>query len=302
MRPGDKCHVGYNVDFQVEASFVKIPQVLLDYRYPSVFTIVLLTLFLLPLTGCGKRTFLIKEPSTENIRGECVVLLHGLGRTYRSMSGMQETLTGAGHHTVNLDYPSTKKNIESIAGENFPPAIDQCREFNPAVIHFVTHSLGGIVVRKAFNENRPEKLGRVVMLSPPNRGSALVDKLKDWRLYIWLNAPAGQQLSTAPDSVPNQLGRVDFPVGIITGDRYAFFDAWFSFLIPGEDDGKVSVERAKVDGMSDFLLVHESHSFIMDSDYVKAETVYFLIHGTFRHRKDPTPPVQGADWFTFTSR
>jgi triacylglycerol lipase len=266
------------------------------------FANVLFVLFLLPLAGCSKRTFLIKEPSIKNIRDECVVLLHGLGRSYRSMNGMQEILAAAGYHTVSLNYPSTKKNIESIAGEDFPPAIDQCREFNPAAIHFVTHSLGGIVVRKVFSENRPEKLGRVVMLSPPNRGSAVVDKLRNWRLYVWLNGPAGQQLSTAADSVPNQLGRVDYPVGIITGDRHAFFDAWFSFLSPGKDDGKVSVERAKVDGMSDFLLVHESHPFIMDSGYVQDETVYFLINGAFRHQKDPLPPVSGTDWFSFTSR
>ena len=265
------------------------------YRDSSVFTIVLFLLFQFPLIGCSKRTFLIKEPSIKNTRGECVILLHGLGRSYRSMNGMQETLTDAGYHTVSLNYPSTKKNIESIAGEDFPPALDQCREFNPKVIHFVTHSLGGIVVRKAFVENRPEKLGRVVMLSPPNRGSAVVDKLRNWRLYGWLNGPAGQQLSTDADSVPNQLGRVDYPVGIITGDRHVFFDAWFSSFIPGKDDGKVSVERAKVDGMSDFLLVHESHPFIMNSSYVKAETVYFLVNGIFKHQKDPLAPVSGAD-------
>ncbi len=269
-----------------------------SYRCFAVFKGILLALLLLAPTGCGKRSFLIKEPSAKNVRGECVILLHGLGRSYRSMNGMQETLTNAGYHTVNLNYPSTKKTIESIAGEDFPPALEQCRGFNPAAVHFVTHSLGGIVVRKAFKESRPVNLGRVVMLSPPNRGSEVPDRLRDWWLYNWLNGPAGQQLSTAADSVPNQLGRVDYPVGIITGDRYAFFDAWFASIIPGEDDGKVSVERAKVDGMSDFLVVHESHPFIMDSDYVKVETVYFLIHGIFRHEKEHPPTVSGADWFS----
>jgi len=248
-----------------------------------VFTIFLFALFLLPLVGCSKRNFFVKVPSDDNIRGECVVLLHGLSRTYRSMNRMQETLTDTGYHTVSLNYPSTKKTIESIAEEDFPPAVDKCREFRPAVIHFVTHSLGGIVVRQAFSKGRPGKLGRVVMLSPPNRGSDVSDKLKDWWFYIWLNGPVGQQLSTAEDSVPNQLGRVDYPVGVITGDRHAFFDAWFSFLIPGRDDGKVSVERAKVYGMRDFLVVHESHPFIMNSDYVMAETIHFLTYGIFKH-------------------
>ena len=271
-------------------------------RLTSAVTILLFALFLLPLVSCSKRSFLVKEPSDDNIKGECVVLLHGLSRTYRSMNGMQAALTDAGYHTVNLNYPSTKKNIESIAGEDFPQALDKCSEFNPAAVHFVTHSLGGIVIRQAFSNKRPVNLGRVVMLSPPNRGSAVADKLKDCWFYIWLNGPAGQQLSTAADSVPNQLGRVDYSVGVITGDRHAFFDAWFSFLIPGRDDGKVSVERAKVDGMRDFLVVHESHPFIMNSDYVMAETVYFLSKGTFKHQKDPVPPAPGADWFSFTTR
>jgi hypothetical protein len=150
----------------------------------------------------------------------------------------------------------------------------------------------------AIKNNRPVNLGKVVMLSPPNRGSVAADKLKDWWLYIWLNGPAGQQLTTAVDSVPNQLGRVDYPVGVITGDRYAFFDAWLSRLIPGIDDGKVSIERAKVDGMNDFLVVHESHPFIMNSGYVMAETVYFLRHGVFKHQKDPPSPVLGMDWYS----
>ena len=264
-------------------------------RLSGVFTILLSTFVFLSLVSCSKRNFLVKVPSDDNIRGECVVLLHGLSRTYRSMNGMQETLTDTGYHTVSLNYPSTKKTIESIAGEDFPPAVDKCREFNPAVIHFVTHSLGGIVVRKAFNESRPANLGRVVMLSPPNRGSDVADKLKGWWFYIWLNGPAGMQLSTAVDSVPNQLGSVDYPVGVITGDRHAFFDAWFSFLIPGRDDGKVSVERTKVDGMSDFLVVHKSHPFIMNSDYVMAETIHFLTYGIFKHKNDSAPLASGAD-------
>ncbi len=101
---------------------------------------------------------------------------------------------------------------------------------------------------------------------------------------------------------PWMICRRHYPVGIITGDRYAFFDAWFSHLIPGKDDGKVSVERAKVDGMSDFLVVHQSHPFIMDSDYVQAETVHFLNHGIFKHQKAPVPPLSGAYWFSFAGQ
>ncbi|MGW8194938.1 MAG: esterase/lipase family protein [Desulforhopalus sp.] len=236
--------------------------------------------------GCTMDKYSTRKPSPEHTRNECVILLHGLGRSRRSMRKMQERLTGAGYHTVNLGYPSTRKSIERAAREDLCQAIGHCTQFAPRKIHFVTHSLGGIVVRQFLKETRPKNLGRIVMLSPPNGGSEVVDRLKEWRLFKWFNGPAGQQLSTAPDSVANLLGPVDYPLGVITGNRCAFFDAWFSTLIPGADDGKVAVERAKVAGMRDFLVVSRSHPFIMNDDHVQRETVYFLNHGFFSHRGD----------------
>jgi triacylglycerol lipase len=241
-----------------------------------------ITLFLF---GCGSNNYRIKKTSPERVLGQCVVLLHGLARTYHSMDKMQTVLTRAGYHTVNLDYPSCKEKIEDLAAKYIPLALSQCRQFNPSAIHFVTHSLGGIVVRTALKQNRPKKLGRVVMLSPPNRGSAVVDHLKERWYYAWLNGPAGQQLATDQDSIPNQLGPVDYPVGIITGDRHAFFDKWLTAYFKGPNDGKVSVKRAKVDGMTDFLVVHATHPFIMNSSYVQSETVHFLKTGAFTHQQ-----------------
>lgn len=267
-----------------------------------VVAAVLLSCAQLLSTGCSIATFSIQEPEASVSKNECVVLLHGLGRTRFSMNHMQQKLTGAGYHTVNLNYPSTSRPIERIAREDVPPAIEQCRKFSPGAIHFVTHSLGGIIMRQYLTGTRPENLGRLVMLSPPNRGTALVDKLQEWWLFKWINGPAGQQLSTAADSLPNQLGPVDYPTGVITGDHYAIFDAWFSALIPGKDDGKVSVERAKVEGAADFLVVPRSHPFIMNGAYVQDETVYFLSHGKFKHQRDTSLPGFGADWFSLPSK
>jgi len=126
------------------------------------------------------------------------------------------------------------------------------------------------------------------MLSPPNQGSEAADGLRDWELYEWFNGPAGQQLITGPEGVPGQLGPVDYPVGIITGNRQAFFDAWLSDLFPGEHDGKVSVERAKVEGMSDFLVLPYSHPFIMDADPVIAQALHFLRQGRFQRSANET--------------
>lgn len=248
----------------------------------GIVTILLLTPLVF-LSCSASLSIYTKLPFERSEVAECVILIHGLGRTYRSMWDMEEKLREAGYHTVNVDYPSRKKTIEEIAGEYVPKAIEECQIYNAQAIHFVTHSLGGIITRKAMKDNRPELLGRVVMLSPPNKGSNIADALKGRWFYRWINGPAGQQLSTAADSLPNTLGPVDYPVGIITGNDPAFFDIWFTTFIPGINDGKIAVSQTRLDGMADFMVVSESHTYIMDADQVQDETVYFLKHGTFRH-------------------
>ena len=245
----------------------------------SYSPLVLLPFLLLMNSACAMN-------SQPEIRGnpeatECVLLLHGLARTESSMNAMEKALLQAGYKTVNLDYPSRKKTIEEIAEEEFALGIQLCEQAEMQKIHFVTHSMGGIVVRQAMARQRPENLGRVVMLSPPNKGSFVTDKLKNWWLYKWLNGPAGQNLGTEDESLPNRLGPVDYEVGVITGNRHWFFDAWFASYSPEEHDGKVSVEGARVEGMTDFLIVPETHPFIMNADKVIEQTIYFLRHGTF---------------------
>ena len=248
-----------------------------------------LLLILLPTSLPAGETIISTSIPTQ-ANGECVVLLHGMARSHRAMKKMQKGLTAAGYHTVNLGYPSTDLTIEEIAATSLRRGVKSCEHFNPSAIHFVTHSLGGIIVRQALYTDRPDKLGRVVMLSPPNRGSTATDTLRGSWFYDWLNGPAGQQLTTDSNSLPNKLGPADFPLGIITGDRHAFFDFWLSEVIPGPDDGKVSVEQAKLAGMSDFLVVHESHPFIMNAPQVIAQTCFFLKNGRFSPSGDINPP------------
>jgi hypothetical protein len=155
--------------------------------------------------------------------------------------------------------------------------------------------MGGILVRYFLTRNPIPGLRHVVMISPPNQGSEAADSLRNWGVYQWLNGPAGQQLVTGPEGLPGRLGPVDYPVGIITGNRSSFFDFWLSDIIPGEDDGKVSVARARVEGMADFLVLPYSHPFIASEEVVIIQTLYFLRHGKFwREGIQPVPdwPVQ----------
>lgn len=207
-----------------------------------------------------------------------VVLLHGLARSAGSMHSMAEYLGDNGYSICNIDYPSRHHPVEILATKYILPAIQDCFAGGP--INFVTHSLGGIIVRQIAAEHPGITIDRVVMLAPPNQGSEVVDKLGNFGLFNWLNGPAGQQLGTASDTLPNQLGPADFELGIIAGNRS--INLILSSLIPGSDDGKVAVKRTALEGMRDFLLVGQTHPFIMSSDEVQSQTLYFLQTGRFK--------------------
>lgn len=213
-------------------------------------------------------------------RGErdLIVVLHGMGRTKLSMSSLAGRLEQQGYDVLNFSYPSTRSSVAGSTAHLHQELQSQLPA-RAGRVHFVTHSLGGIVVRAYLKQHSPANLGRVVMLSPPNQGSEVVDKLRDNFLYRLATGPAGQELGTEKTSTPNTLGEVDFPLGVITGDRS--FNPLFSAWLSGANDGKVSVQRAKVSGMTDFLVVPHSHSFIMRSSAVTRQVVHFLAHGKF---------------------
>jgi hypothetical protein len=212
---------------------------------------------------------------------EEVILLHGLCRTSRSMMKMERALTKAGCKVRNVDYPSRTATVQKLADDAIGKAVSDCQKDGATKIDFVTHSLGGILVRSYLARTTIPNLGRVVMLAPPNQGSEVVDKLGWLFLFKWLNGPAGSELGTDKNSVPNKLGPANFPVGIIAGDRSI---NWInSLLIPGSDDGKVSVEKTKLAGMSDFIVIHATHPFIMKNREAIRQTIQFLRTGHFDH-------------------
>jgi len=213
----------------------------------------------------------------------CVILLHGLGRTAMSMTALAHELETRGYRVTNLAYPSTDFPIETLTRDYLAPAAERCRDAGCPSLHMVSHSLGGILIRQFLQTHRLPAGSRIVMLSPPNQGSELADHLQSYRFYHWVTGPAGQQLGTAVDSVPQKLAPVDATIGVITGSES--WNPFYSYLIPGPDDGKVAVDRARLAEMSDFLVVPASHTFIMDDDEVVAQTLHFLQYGRFDHRR-----------------
>lgn len=212
---------------------------------------------------------------------EAVVLVHGLGRTDRSMRPLERSLEEAGYRVANLRYPSTEHEPEVLV-DGLAQHIEACCADTPR-LHFVTHSLGGILLRAHLAERKPPNLGRVVMLAPPNRGSEVVDALGDSKLFEWVYGPTARQLGTAKGSLPNRLPPPDYELGVIAG-RESVSPAGALF-IEGESDGTVSVEHTKLRGMADFLVVPHSHPFIMRSDEVAEQVLEFLRRGRFRHEE-----------------
>ncbi len=207
-----------------------------------------------------------------------VILAHGLGRTPASMAILAGRLEQAGFRVVRFGYPSRTEPIETLV-DRLEGAVSECCGSNPKAVHFVTHSMGGVLVRSYLSERPEPHEGRVVMLSPPNRGSEIVDTFADSDLLRSLLGPAGERLGTTPDGIASQLPPVRFSLGIITGTRS--MNPIGSWLIPGPDDGTVGVNRADVEGSSSFLMLPATHTFIMNRRDVAEEVAHFLRHGRF---------------------
>jgi len=207
------------------------------------------------------------------------------------MHDMALALEGAGYRVCNVAYPSREHSIAELSSRFVAPSIARCVPNAAEPVSFVTHSMGGIIVRELARAGLVRTFGRVVMLGPPNQGSEVVDALGDWRIFRAINGPAGGELGTSEDSVPQQLGPATFQVGIVAGNRSI---NWINSLamIPGADDGKVSIESAKLEGMQDFVIVRATHPLLMKDRDVIEQTLRFLTSGCFSHEEPPMAEAQ----------
>lgn len=254
-------------------------RVLIDIRFTRwkrAGRFALFCFFVGPLIGVAE------EPRPD----ECVVLLHGLARTAASMNSVQKHLQANGYQVVNQGYPSRRETIETLAAETIPEALARCPK--DSKVHFVTHSMGGILLRAYLSRHELSALARVVMLGPPNEGSEIVDYLGDLPGFGLLNGPAGKQLGTAPSDVPKTLGPVRFQLGVIAGTRT--LNPLLSQFLPNPDDGKVSVASTKVEGMSDFIALPVSHPLMMNNAAVMTQISAFLEMGRFNDGQKPATP------------
>ncbi|MBR0801051.1 alpha/beta fold hydrolase [Bradyrhizobium jicamae] len=219
-----------------------------------------------------------RRQSTSSSDG--VVLLHGISRTARSFRRMELALQAAGFATLNLDYDSRRKSLGALA-DDIDPAIAPFASRLEGSVHFVCHSMGGLLARAYLARHRPPRLGRVVMLGTPNGGSEIADRLKNLAAYRAFFGPAGQQLVTSRDAATRALlPAIDYPTGIIAGNRSIY--PITSIALPRPHDGRVSVANTRLDGMTDHIVIRTSHPWLVRNGEAITQTIAFVRDGKFQ--------------------
>lgn len=213
-------------------------------------------------------------------RNETVILLHGILRSDRSMAKIAKLLKRQGYDVVNIHYPSRKYRIEKLI-DLIHPEIVAAQKLQPEKIHMIGHSMGNLLIRAYINKYKPQKLGNVVMLAPPNHGSEVADFWMNIGLYKWIFGPAGQQLGTDQTDLLPILGEVDYTVGVIAADWNN--DPISAFMLPKGNDGKVSIASTKLAQQTDHIVMHGTHSFLMYQQKVIDQAIYFLQNSQFQH-------------------
>jgi len=236
--------------------------------------------FLISVMGCSITNAEFLSQNEKKASKEIVVLIHGLGRSNMAMWRLASRIEEAGYHVVRVGYSSLNQTPQAIL-QDVTQQINDCCAVSKQPVHFVGHSLGGLMIRAYLQDNRPKNFGRVVLMGTPNQGTEVVDYYRDhW--WMKLAGPMANALGTDEKSFPNTLKDPDYPVGVIAGITESPVP---EEVLPGHDDGLVSVESTKVSGMSDFILVETGHSMMRYNEEVANQAIYFLKHGHFSDKK-----------------
>ena len=226
-------------------------------------------------------------PVARTSEPECVVLLHGVLASGTFMKPLESALKDAGYRTVNISYPSREKTIEQIAADFLPGELKKHDVARAPKVHFVVHSMGGLITRAYLEKSRPPNLGRVVMLGTPNHGSEAADRLAESDILKKIVGVNLENLRTKENGTAGKLSRATYDLGIIAGDTS--INPLFSSWVKGDADGPVSLESAKLEGMRDFVVVPYSHTAMLWREETAKQVLAFLRDGKFVHKEDKAP-------------
>ena len=211
---------------------------------------------------------------------ETVVLVHGMLMTGKVMAFLARRLRRCGFRTAVFDYPSRHRPLRDNARQlaRFAGQLGAQR------VHLVGHSMGGMLILHALQQDPPMPAGRVVLLGSPVRGSRVAQRLYSRAPGRWLlgaSAEAGL-LEALPE---HRYGR---EIGVIAGD----LPVGVGYVLGGmgaQHDGTVAVEETRLEQATDTLLLHVSHSTMLLSTQVAGQVCNFLQQGRF----SLSPPVAG---------
>lgn len=217
-----------------------------------------------------------RDRSTVEAR-EHVILVHGYGRSARAMKTMERRFVARGYVVHTMDYSTLTRSIEEVQRE-ISSEIDQVLKNHPHKTHFVGHSLGGLLVRAYLGTRKVHRLGRVVTLGSPNRGTPAVDYLeRKW--WFRLIGSAAQALRTSGSQFLSSLPRPTYPLGVIAGRAQRPFVRGAVF--EGAHDGLIPLESTKVKGMQDFCVLNVNHTALRYHRDVFIQIEHFLKRGHF---------------------
>ena len=225
---------------------------------------------------------------------QTVILLHGIIRNHFDMMLLEKRMKKEGYACINIKYPSTKHAIEDLA-EQINGQLQQNENYTGAdKVHFVVHSMGGLITRHILAKHRPANLGSVVMLGTPNKGSEMADYL-DAHKYLatpfrLIFGPSASQLRTAHKHFEDEI--IDFPLGIIASD--ASLNPIGKQVFGAPNDTLVSIESTKIEGMSDHIIIPCPHAMMMFDPRIINQVTAFLKDGKFDHGADKKPQAPNA--------
>lgn len=209
---------------------------------------------------------------------DCVILLHGLARVSNAMGELETKLNRAGYEVANINYPSRKHSVPELADMAIEEGLATCNEKTDEKIHFVVHSMGGILLRYYLSTHELPKLGRSVMLGTPNQGAELVDHLRSWPGFSILG-PGAVSLGTDENGIVHEMGAVDFELGVIAGNIN--INPLASLLLKSDSDSVVTVESTRIDGMKEHLVLPVIHTTMMRNNRLIDHAIHFLKTGNF---------------------
>ncbi len=218
------------------------------------------------------------QSAWETSSGENVVLVHGILRGSSSMNKIKIEFIRQGFSVTGFDYTKKDGSIEEISDSLHK----KIKKFPKGKIHFVTHSMGAVIVRSYISKYKPRNIGRVVMIAPPNNGSVYAAVLLHLPFFEKIFGRSGMDIAEGENCIVNSLPVPEFEFGVIAGGTG--YEIGLNPFLKGDNDGTVLLKETIIEGMADFMQIKGQHSFLLFNNEVISESINFIKNGKFQKK------------------